>query len=137
MLKSKQIKALSCTFSVSIMMVSWWLATSGCYKDSAEKLYPVAPQCDTMGMKYSSNVSPILSGDCATGGCHTTANKVNAGGYAFDSYSETMLAVPNNKLMNSIKHLNGYSQMPKGGNKLPDCDIAQIQAWINQGSPNN
>ncbi len=109
----------------------------GCYKDKAEKLYPGSVQCDTLNMKYSVNVSPILTGNCATSSCHTTSNKANAGGYAFDSYSETMLAVPNKKLMNSINHISGTSPMPKNGAKLPRCDINRTQAWINQGALNN
>jgi hypothetical protein len=27
--------------------------------------------------------------------------------------------------------------MPKGGSKIPDCDINKIRAWINRGSLNN
>jgi hypothetical protein len=31
----------------------------------------------------------------------------------------------------------GYSAMPKGGNKLADCQITQVQKWIQAGALNN
>lgn len=112
-------------------------ALNGCYKDNAEELYPGVSQCDTSNVTYSGTVSAILTKNCAFSGCHTSNNKPNVGGYAFDSYQETILAVPNKKLINSIKHVSGTSPMPKGGAKLVDCDINKITAWINQGTLNN
>jgi len=40
-------------------------------------------------------------------------------------------------LLNCINQVNGYDPMPNNGTKLPPCDILQIQAWINDGMPNN
>lgn len=37
----------------------------------------------------------------------------------------------------TITHSNGYSAMPKNGNKLSQCNIAQFKRWIDQGMPNN
>jgi hypothetical protein len=42
----------------------------------------------------------------------------------------------NGRLMGSIKQLTGYSAMPVGG-KLADCEITQIQKWVNAGKLNN
>lgn len=108
-----------------------------CKTDNAEELYPNPPVCDTVNMKFSANVSPILNANCAISGCHTTANKNNAAGYAYDSYSETMNSVNNGKLLKSIKHEAGTSQMPKGSSKMIDCNINIIESWIRRGALNN
>jgi len=39
-------------------------------------------------------------------------------------------------LMKSLDH-TGYYPMPKGGNKLSDCEINQVKNWINAGALNN
>lgn len=113
------------------------LAMNGCYKDKAEKLYPGGTVCDTAAMKYAVNIQPILTSSCAVSGCHTTAGKASAGGYAYDSYAETKVSVTNGKLLLSIKHLSGASQMPKGGAQMESCNINKISAWVNQGALNN
>lgn len=111
------------------------MCLSSCYKDKAELLYPSVGTCDTANSKYGANVQPILTANCAISGCHTSSSK--AAGIAYSSHAETMNTVSNSKLMNSIKHVSGTSQMPKGGSKLSDCDINKIQAWINRGALNN
>lgn len=117
----------------SVLIITMCL--SSCYKDKAEILYPSVGTCDTANSKYGANVSPILMANCATSGCHTTS--AMAGGYAYQSHSETLVSVNNGKLIASINHKSGASQMPKGGSKLSDCDINKIQAWINRGALNN
>jgi hypothetical protein len=107
----------------------------GCKKDKADVLYPTTNNCDTINVTYSNQVAPILTKNCAFSGCHNTATK--SAGYAYDSYSETKVSVTNNALIGSIKHLSGFSSMPKGGVKLSNCDINKIQAWINQGALDN
>jgi hypothetical protein len=37
----------------------------------------------------------------------------------------------------AINHSAGYSPMPKGGNKLPACQIAKVRRWVAAGAPNN
>jgi len=112
---------------------------NSCYKDKGDKLYPAGNgnNCDTSNMKYSANVSPILTSNCAISGCHTTANKSNVAGYAYDSYSETLNSVSNGKLLKSIKHEAGTSQMPKASSKMNDCNINIIESWIRRGALNN
>lgn len=42
----------------------------------------------------------------------------------------------NGRLYAAISH-TGPSPMPKGGNKLSDCDIQLIKSWIDNGILNN
>jgi hypothetical protein len=53
------------------------------------------------------------------------------------TYNDVKSNALNGKLLGAIKHSNGYSPMPKGGNKMKECDIRKIEIWINSGTPNN
>jgi hypothetical protein len=54
-----------------------------------------------------------------------------------DTYARVKTVADNGKLMGVITHANGFPQMPKGGNKLSDCNIAKIKKWVDAGAPNN
>lgn len=108
---------------------------SSCYYDKAQEIYPITASCDTSNIKYATHITPILNKNCALSDCHNATSK--AGGISYETYAETLISVNDGKLMNSIKHVSGFSQMPKGGGKMSDCDINKIQSWINKGALNN
>jgi hypothetical protein len=73
---------------------------------------------------------------------YTKCNNCHGGispsaGIKLDTYTEAVKYVNDKSLMGSINHASGYSAMPKGGYKMPACEIQKIQDWINSGSPNN
>ncbi len=111
------------------------LVLSACYYDNEQDLYPVDPNstCDTLNVTYSGAIVPVLQAQC--NGCHSGA--VPAGGIKTDNYTDVKALVDNGKLMGSIKQTAGYSPMPKGGNKLSDCDISKFDIWIKNGALNN
>ncbi|MDP2174398.1 MAG: hypothetical protein Q8K70_00660 [Bacteroidota bacterium] len=119
-------------FFTSIIVLMFF---SACRKENAETLYPDNSNCDTSNMTYSTHISPILKSNCALSGCHNSASK--SAGYAYETYNEIKASVNNGRLMGSIRHLSGFSNMPKGGSKLSDCNINKIQAWINKGALDN
>jgi len=88
--------------------------------------------CDSTVFTYSGAVSVIMSTYCV--GCHNAASL--GGGIDLSSYA-TVKTAALGRMMGSINQLAGYSAMPKGGNKLSDCQIAQIQKWIQAGTLNN
>ncbi len=110
------------------------LFSSGCYYDKYNKLYPPGSSsgCDSINVTYSSNITTILSNYCQ--GCHNALTA--SGGIVLDNYSQVKTYVTNGKLIGSVKQLSGYISMPPGA-KLSDCDIAKLQKWVNDGSPNN
>ena len=113
------------------------LATfAGCFYDKAELVYPSSPAstCDTTAIKYSIDVTNILSNSCYI--CHG-GNASAGGGIKLDTYTGVKAMVNNGKLLKSITHAPGASPMPKSGAKLSDCNISKIAAWINQGAPQN
>jgi len=96
-----------------------------------------APACDITRetITYSGVISPIFDRHCRE--CHSTASAASlGGGNDFGSY-QAVARYPSASLLGSIEHSPGYDAMPKGGNKVPDCDIARIKAWMAAGKPNN
>jgi hypothetical protein len=110
------------------------LTLSGCYYDIEEELYPNAAACDTSGVTYSGTVSVLLQNNGCIG-CHSASSA--QGNVVLATYNDVKSNALNGKLLGAIKHSNGYSPMPKGGNKMKECDIRKIEIWINSGTPNN
>jgi mono/diheme cytochrome c family protein len=113
------------------LMIS--LAFTSCYYDNEEELYPNPVACDTTNVTYSGTVAPILSENCNS--CHGSTSP--SAGIITDNYTDLQTIVQNGKFVGAINHLNGFSPMPKGGNKLSDCNLAKIEKWIDSGAPNN
>ncbi len=89
--------------------------------------------CDTTAsITYNNNIKAIFNAYCT--GCHNTSSP--AGGYSLDNYTGAKNCAQSGRLLGAIQWLSGYSPMPQGGNKIPDCDITKIQKWINSGMPN-
>lgn len=89
--------------------------------------------CDTLNMSFAKNIQPIFANTCV--GCHSgpTPSK----GINLANHAGVLTVAQNGQLMGAITHASGFSSMPMYGNKLDDCTIDKIKAWINQGAPNN
>jgi hypothetical protein len=94
--------------------------------------------CDTTGtIEFSTQVWPVIQVNCA--GCHNasiSSGNVNLDGYAQVKTYADLQRNGTPVLIGSIRHLNGFFPMPQNG-KLQDCDIRQIELWIEQGKLNN
>jgi cytochrome c553 len=91
--------------------------------------------CDATAFQYNANIKPLLT---TCNACHVGAAP-SGGGIDLSTYTSLKNYITDNpgRLLNSLKHTAGYSPMPQGGAKLSDCNIAQIENWINAGAPNN
>ncbi|SFO59771.1 Cytochrome C oxidase, cbb3-type, subunit III [Chitinophaga sp. YR627] len=89
--------------------------------------------CDTVNMKYATDVLPILQSSCYS--CHGNGNV--SGGVSLGSYASVKTQADNGNLVGVITHAAGYPAMPQGGAKLSDCNINKIKAWIARGALNN
>lgn len=97
-----------------------------------------APACDVASenVTYSRVISPIFDAHCRV--CHSgAAANVQGAGYDFGNYQGINQYASTTRLLGCIKHLPGYPAMPLGREKLSDCDIQRIEAWIAAGKPNN
>jgi uncharacterized membrane protein len=90
-------------------------------------------ECDTAVFTYSVAVKGIMQNSCVA--CHS-ATLMN-GGVDLSTYNGVKSVAIAGTLIGTITHASGYSPMPQGGNKLSDCEITQIQKWIDDGTPNN
>ena len=108
------------------------LLVMGCYYDNEIELYGVN-DCVTTNISYVNDVQPMLEQNCYV--CHSTA--ANLGNVTLEGYSATKMFVDNMRLIGAITHMSGFSQMPQNAPKLPECTLDKIQAWVNDGAPNN
>lgn len=123
---------------IAIVAIVFVITFYACYYDKKDVLYPTNTStgavCDTSGtVSYSQKVVPILQQACY--GCHSVNSP--SGNIAMSTYATDKVIAQNGKLYGSIAYLSGFSAMPKGGNKLTDCQIATIKKWIDAGMPNN
>jgi uncharacterized membrane protein len=90
-------------------------------------------RCNAAVFTYSGAVRPTLESKCV--GCHSGA--APSGGVNLSDYTNTRIWALNGKLYGSIAHQSGFSPMPKNSAKLSDCEIGQVQQWIQAGALNN
>lgn len=83
--------------------------------------------CKTTDVTYTNTVKSILTASCTN--CHNSASG------NLTTYAGTKAFVGWGRMMGSIRHDSTYSAMPKGGSKLSDCQISQMQSWIDAGMP--
>lgn len=116
---------------------------SSCSKDEADEELPTPTnptnpsnptnECDTDDVTFTGTVQAILNGSCT--GCHGGAAPL--AGIDLTNHAGVKAVADNGKLLGAIKHEGGFAVMPQGGGQLPDCDIAQIEKWIENGAEND
>lgn len=89
--------------------------------------------CDTTNITYSGRVQQILQTKCI--GCHSAG--APSGGVTLSTYAGLLVVVNDGSLLGALKHQTGFVAMPQGQGMIPACEIAQIEAWVNAGAPNN
>lgn len=94
--------------------------------------------CDSIHVKYSVNVKPILQNNCYN--CHATSTAPSFGsGIILDNHTDittwvnTTVGSDGGLLLQNLK----TGRMPKGASKLNSCDVAKIAKWIRDGALNN
>jgi hypothetical protein len=105
---------------------------SSCRYDNEEMLYPNSGNCDTTNVTYTNTIQPIMAQSCT--GCHGSSSP--SAGINLTTYSLVRASAEDGSLYGTMSFQSGYSRMPKGGDKVPDCSLNKIQAWINNGYPN-
>jgi mono/diheme cytochrome c family protein len=110
-----------------INMISKWI-DQGAFNN-----FCIDANCDSINVTYSGTIWPIIQNKCT--GCHSGATP--GGNILLGNFDQVKATAVNGKLMGSIIHAAGFKPMPQNGNKLSDCNIAQIRKWITDGTPNN
>lgn len=120
------------TFKYAPIFVLGILFWSGCYYDVEEVLYPV-DDCDTTAVSYANDILPVLLDQCY--GCHS--GNVLSGNVDIEGYDNVKTLVDNGKLLGVVRYDAGFVPMPQGAAQLPDCDISKMEAWVENGAPDN
>ncbi len=89
-------------------------------------------ECNMNNITYGNTISPIIQNKCT--GCHSGTSP--SGGVKITNYAELKSIIDDGSLLGTINDKTGYPIMPPAG-KLPDCDIQQLEQWINDGALNN
>lgn len=108
------------------------LFSQSCYYDNEEELYEhynnLNP-CDTAVVSFSSDIFPLIEGNCVTG-CHIAGGTGNG---IFENHASVKDKVDNGAMLQRVVV---EQNMPPGGG-LTQCQIDQMEAWILNGAPNN
>ncbi len=105
---------------------------AGCEYDVEEELAP-EKTCDSEEVSYRDQIEPILSARCYQ--CHAAA--LNQGNVTLEGYDRLKILADNGRLLGAVQWQGGFSPMPQNEPMLPECDIDLIQAWVEDGAPNN
>jgi hypothetical protein len=109
---------------------------NSCTKGSEDKLGGASTTtCDTVNMKYTEDVVPILVANCYS--CHGTGSTAGSGGILLEGYSNLEQWAANGYLVGNVTHAPGYVGMPYGLPALPSCEVNTIVDWVNNGYQNN
>jgi hypothetical protein len=128
--KLNQAMKLLSLFLIILLSPFIWV---GCTADHEEALIPGTDPCDTTLVRYATQIAPIMSASCNN--CHSATTPL--GGINTASYAGLSAVAANGRLKGAVNHSPGFSPMPQGQQKLDSCSIKRINAWINQGYPNN
>jgi len=117
-------------FLFSIMLVFF---TSCTWHNEVEYFGDVTDSCSTANMSFAVDVNPIMQNSCIS--CHSSGYA--SGGVNLEGYDNIKPYAQSGELMKVIMHKPGVSPMPQNSDKLPDCTINKINAWVEQGIKNN
>ena len=117
-------------FSI-VVLVIFAAVIPACYYDNEEELYGTTPGvCDTVAVKYSTVIKPLLDNNCTT--CHSAAGSQSD--ILLESYDQVKAYVNDNALVTRTNDTN--NPMPPVG-LMSECDRNKIKAWVKAGAPNN
>jgi hypothetical protein len=107
------------------------LISQSCTYNNLEDLRPQPSSCDTLNINFSNDIQTIFNDNCIV--CHN--GPTPPAGFNFENYENIVSVAETGRLLGAIKHLEGYSPMPKNANQLDSCSIIKIEAWINANYP--
>ena len=102
--------------------------------DKEEEEEEMEGTCMTDDLTYGNFAADLINGSCATSGCHNADANSN-GTFPMNNFETVSTAVDNGRILGAINWEDGFSNMPKGGDQLSDCNIEKMTAWINAGAP--
>lgn len=112
-----------------LLICSSLVFMTSCYKDKEDLLYGTA-DCQTTSVTYSTDIEPLISGNCAISGCHVQGG---TGTGLFENYDQTIAKINDGSFR---RRVIVQKDMPPSA-PLNECQIQKIEKWLQEGAPNN
>ena len=97
------------------------------------KMKETSTECDPSNSSFEKNIMPTIKENCVV--CHNS--NFAMGEVNLDSYQAILPYVESGALIGSIRHEPDWKIMPPAGEKLNECQIGQIEKWIEEGAKEN
>ncbi len=110
----------------TLIIATLIMTASGCYYDNLEELYPIQ-DCNTTNLTYDNGIKTLIDKSCATAGCHVAGT----GRVMLTTYPEVKVIVDDGRLEDRVLI---KKNMPPGI-PLSECEMNQLQSWLNAGAP--
>ena len=122
-------------FLAATVLVVYIIFSEGCVYHKGDEEYPFV--CDTTNVQYSVEIKAILDANCKS--CHDGTDQTGYDLYDHATIAELALDGEHiyGTLLSAVMHEGGAPEMPQGGQKLNDCDINKIAAWVHAGAQDN
>jgi len=108
------------------------VAVIACENNNELDLYGVTP-CDTTDITWDNTIAEILEQNCVE--CH--GPDIHYNDVRHDSYESELIVVNDGRLRGVVNHQPGFIPMPFDRPQLPDCELKQINIWLDNGAPEN
>lgn len=117
----------------SALLILLMASLQACFYDNEEELYPSVPGsgCDTVAVSYTTDIKPVIDSRCIS--CH--GSNFPSGNLSLTNHAQ--VAGSAGIIIDRINRSAGDPLLMPQGNKLDACSIDKIEAWANQGAPNN
>jgi uncharacterized membrane protein len=112
------------------LLMGMMILLPACSSDSEDD---VAPDCDLDNVTYSATIAPIMQQHCNS--CHAAANP--SAGIVTANHEGLQVIALDGRLTGAVNHEQGFSPMPQGQARLPQCPRDQIAAWVDDGALDN
>lgn len=124
LMKKRSWIPISCLLTLAaILMYS-------CVKDVGRVQVPLSPGlCDSLNVKYSTDIQQIMATRCATSGCH------DGGSFSTSPALNSYVSVSANADKVEARAVIQKDMPPTG--PLPDSLIQKLKCWLDAGAPNN
>lgn len=120
---------------LSVMALMGLFTFSSCLYDKLEEMENIAP-CDTSDVTYTKDIKPLIATNCGPdNSCHQLDGSDSE--IPLVSYEPVKGVAETGQLLGAVTHDVNYEPMPKDADKLSECNINLIKAWINQGLKEN
>ncbi|TVR40200.1 MAG: hypothetical protein EA392_04495 [Cryomorphaceae bacterium] len=120
-------------YPVWLVLPAMLLAFAACKNDPPEPPEPDPPVCSTENITYQNRVEAIMEQYCTA--CHSGSSP--DAGILLTTYEQVKQQALEGLLYDSMAHNPNATPMPYLGQKVPDCTLSQIAAWIADDAPEN